>query len=434
MKSFILSGIIVSVFFNFSFAQNLLTPEDVVKIALKNNFAISIARNNQEIADNNVSAGNAGMLPSLDASAAYSKSINNTNQEYFDGRTIDRNGAKSNNISAGVELNWTIFDGLKMFAALDRLKQIRKSGELNFKLTVEQNLSDIFSTYYGIVRQKQVLTVINKNLAISQERVDIAKSKLDVGSGSKFELLQAQVDLNEDKSSLLNEEQTLADAKITLNNLMGRDVNTDFTVMDTIIVNKDIQFEDIKSIAINKNSELQLAKINQNIAGTNLRLANGEWFPKISLSAGYNYLKSESEAGFIKSNQNTGLTYGVTASLNIFDGLNTQNQIQNAQIDIENSKLTFKQIENKINAEILNVYQNYKNSIELITLEKENLKVAEENVSIALEKLHLGDITPVEFRETQRKMFDAKSRFVSAEYSAKVAEINLLRLSGQLIK
>jgi len=227
------SKIILFLFFttSISFPQELLTPEEAIKIALQNNYSISIARNESEIAANNSDIGNAGFLPNLEATGSYSKSINNTKQEFFSGEQIERDGAKSSTLTAGISLNWTIFDGLRMFASLDRLKALNKTGELNFKFEVENNITDITTTYYNIVRLKEVLEVIQTNILISEERVKIAEDKLEVGSGSRFDLRQAQVNLNEDKSSFLREQLNLSQAKILLNSLLGIETNNNFNVI-----------------------------------------------------------------------------------------------------------------------------------------------------------------------------------------------------------
>jgi len=215
---------------------------------------------------------------------------------------------------------------------------------------------------------------------------------------------------------------------------MGREVGTDFSVGDTIIIERNLNLDDLKAGTLEQNTTLQIAKKNLNFSEINLRLARSELFPQISLVGGYNYTNSESEAGFVKSNKNYSLSYGVSASLNLFNGLNTRTKIENAEIEIESSKLTFDQVKTGVEADLLNTYKKYMNSLKLVDLEEENLKIAQESVDIALEKLKLGNITPLEFRETQRKLIDAKSRLVSAQYDAKTAETDLLRISGRLIK
>jgi len=432
---FISAYVIISVSFIKIYPQESLSLEDAVKIALQNNYSINIAKNEKEISDNNYSLGNAGFLPQLDATGSYTKSSNNTSQEYLSGQKISRNGAKSSNLSGDITLNWTIFDGFQMFASLNQLKELRKQGEINFKIAVENNISDVVSTYYDIIRQIQVLAVIERSINISQERVRIAQDKKQLGSGSKFDLLQAQVDLNEDRSSLLTEELTLKQDKILLNRLLGRDVDFDFSITDTVIaINKNLSFEELSANIENRNSRLIQAKQNKNLAGINLQLARSGWYPEISVFAGYDYVHSESEAGFVKSNTNKSINYGINASLNIFDGLNTNRNIENAQVSIENSELSYTETKKIVDADLKNAFYAYKNSLTLVELETENLKAAEENSSIALERLRLGNIAPLDFRETQRKLIDAKSRLVGAQFEAKKAETELLLLSGQLVK
>ncbi len=434
MKFFQSILILFLIFISESFSQQLLSLQDAVRIALENNYSINIAKNKSIIAENDANIGNAGFLPILDATSSYSKSQSNTKQEYFDGRTIDRTGAKSTNLSAGVSLNWIVFDGFEMFGNLDLLKELNKIGKANYKAEIENNVADVIDNYFNLIREKQVLDVIKETIRISEERVRIAESKKDVGSGSKFDLRQAQVDLNEDRSTLLKEELTYEQLKVMLNQLLGRDVNTDFDVEDTIFVNENLNYDELMNSALQKNSELFIAERNLELAEINISLARSELYPRISLSGGYNYLNSESGAGFIKTNKNYSLNYGVTASLNLFNGLNTRRKIENALVESDNSRLNYEMIKNSIEANLLNVYKKYLNSIKLIKLEEENLIIAEESVDIALERLKLGNITPLEFRETQRKLIDVKSRLVSAQYEAKTAETELLRLSGLLIR
>jgi outer membrane protein len=415
-------------------AQEVLAPQDAVAIGLKNNYSINIAKNSKEIAENNASLGNAGVLPTLDATGSTSKSVSNTSQKYSNGASIDVNGVDSKNYAAGINLNWTIFDGLKMFASLDQLKELKKVGESNYKLTVEQNINDILSTYYDIVRQKQVLESTQRSVAISEERLKITQSQKDVGSASKFDVLRAQVDLNGDKSSLMNQELTLQQAKTKLNQLLGRDVKTEFDVIDTIDVKTDLSYDDLFSVTLQNNNQIVLARQNKNVAESQLKLERGDLLPVISLNLGYNYSRSESGAGFFISSNTTGITYGISASLNLFNGLNTKRRIENAEVSIESSELAFKQIQDQIKANFENTFLKYKNSLQLVKLESENYNAAEENADIALEKLKVGSITPVDFRQVQLDLMNAKSRLLSAEYDAKTSETDLLQISGQLVK
>ncbi|PJA98737.1 MAG: transporter, partial [Ignavibacteriales bacterium CG_4_9_14_3_um_filter_30_11] len=297
----VITVIILVTLFIFSpsdFAQSIMTAQDAVKIALENNYSIKIAENQKTISDNNETIGNAGLLPNLDASASYNRSSNNTKQNFSNGTVVDRTGAISKNYAAEINLSWTIFDGLKMFASLDQLKELKKTGETNYKITVEQNISDVLSSFYDIVRQELLLEVIKKNISISEERLKIVQNEKEVGAASKFDLLKAQVDLNTDKSSLLNQQEQLAEARVKLNMLLGRDINTGFEVEKDIEINQGLSYDDLKPVAEKNNSELLLALQNKNISELQLRLERSELYPKISFNIGYNYTKSASDAGF----------------------------------------------------------------------------------------------------------------------------------------
>lgn len=424
----------ILIFYSTAFAQHKLSIQDAVEEALKNNYSISIARDEMTIAQNNLTIGSAGFLPTLNANGSYSRSITNTTQEYLDGRQVDRSGAVTNNLNASLALNWTIFDGLEMFAEFDRLKELKKNGEANFKNSIEQNISAVISVYYNIVLKQQVREVIKKSISLSEERVKIAENKLDVGSGSRFDLRQAKVDLNEDRASYLREELKLIQAKINLNELLGRNVNEDFNVEDTIIIKKDFSFDDLLQTALERNSELLIARQNKTLADVNLRLARSDWFPTFNLTAGYSYTKLEAEAGFLKSNLSNGFNYGVTASWNLFDGLNTSRAIQNADINIEINKTALNQTEENVKANLFASFKSYKNSLILVELEIENLESVKENVDIALERLRLGTLTSLEFRETQKRLLESQSRLLQAQYEAKLTETDLLKISGLLVK
>jgi len=432
-KNFVMHFFIMISVSSISYTQELLTLEDAIRIALNNNYSIQIAKNEKEIADNNSNIGNAGFLPELDANAVYEERITDTKQIYFDGRQIDRIGAESDNLNYLIELNWTIFDGLEMFASLDRLKELNKLGEINLKSEIENNIGSIISLYYNIVREEKVLDVIRRNIEISEERVYLAESEKDVGTGSKFELLQAQVDLNEDRSALLQEELNLSNSKTLLNQLLGRDVNMNFSVKDTIEIDFNLSFDELHSLILESNSLVLQARQNINLSKIESRLAFSEIYPEVSFYSGYNFIKSTSQAGFVASNRNSGYYYGLTASINLFNGLNTRHRIENADILINSSELLYDQVVNNVEAEFLNIYRKYRNSIQLVKLETENLSAAQENVDIAVERLRLGNITPLEFRESQIDLLEAQSRLVGAQYEAKTAETDLLRLSGQLV-
>jgi outer membrane protein TolC len=425
----ILSFLLISV----SFSQELLTLESAINIALRNNRDVKIAENNLDIALNNRSLGNAGFLPAVNLTSNYSKSSNNTRQEYFDGRSISRNGAKSNTLNLGVMLEWRIFDGFGNYTRYRRLSEISELVQTQTTAVTEQIISNVISAYYNILQQKEILRALKEGIVISEERIKIAEEKYKVGVASKVELLQARADLNADQNALLRQEISLKNAKINLNLLLGRDPGIDFDVVDTIKISK-LSLDDLLSKAFKQNRLLIAAERNVEISKLNLASVRSGFFPNVNFFIGYNFTRSQSQAGFIASNQNLGLNYGLSLSFNLFNGFNSAREYENAQVEVANSQTRYEQLKDEIKSQILNLYENYKVSLKLIELERENLEIAKENVDIALERYRLGVLTPLELREAQKTYIDAEVRLIRAQYQAKLAEVELLRLSGQLLQ
>ncbi|PKL29832.1 MAG: hypothetical protein CVV45_20630, partial [Spirochaetae bacterium HGW-Spirochaetae-10] len=302
---------------------------------------------------NNLSLGNAGFLPTVDISAGQSNSITNTEQEYLSGETNNRDNARSDALTAGASVNWTFFNGLRMFNAYDQLKHQLKTGELNTKIRIESTIAQVLSGYFNIIQLKQKTSVLEKAVKLGEERVEIANEMLLLGAGSRLGLLQAEVDLNTDKSLLLTLKEQITEASIALNVLMARDAATVFTVEDTIVLLPQLDFAMLKAKMEQSNSELIMSDLNVQLAMLNLRDIKGRRSPVLGLNLGYNYNDQSSESGFLRSSRSTGLNYGVTANLNVFDGLNLNRQQQNARVGIESAELQHQSYREQLNAELL---------------------------------------------------------------------------------
>ncbi len=421
----------VLIFLSPSFSQELLTLEDAINLALRNNYDIKISKNTLEIALNNYSLGNAGFLPTIDLNFGFSKSSNNTRQEYFDGRAINRTGAVSNSLNLGATLNWTIFDGFSNYITYRKLAETQDIAETSSTATSEEIIASVVLAYYDILRQKEILKTLKESISISEQRVKIAEEKYKVGTASKTELLQAKVDLNSDMNTLLKQEIELKNAKVNLNLLLGRNPDIDFDITDTIKIG-NLSLEDLLLKANENNRSILIARKNKNLARLNLSSVRAKLFPRVNFFVGYNFIRSQSQAGFIAMNQNLGLNYGISLSFNLFNGFNTVREHENARVELLSSEVKYEQVKSTVEAQILKLYETYTTSLKLIELEKENLEIARENVEIAMERYRLGILTPLELREAQKAYIDAESRLISALYQAKVAETNLLKLTGQL--
>ncbi|HEX2866505.1 MAG TPA: TolC family protein [Ignavibacteriales bacterium] len=416
------------------FSQETLTLEKAVQIGLENNYSIKLAGNDLRISENNATLGNAGFLPRLDLTASENNSMNNTHQEYSSGQVTDKKNATSASSTAGIALNWTIFDGMNMFTNFSRLKELNSLGEINARAAVENNVASIMSSYYNIVSIQQTIRAIQDAIKISEERVRIAEEKYNLGSGSKLELLQARVDLNADRSNLLKQQISLSQAKVSLNQLMGLESTKDFLIRDTIIISSRMDYNSLKNMVLNSNSALKSAGKNVSVASLNLSGLRSLWYPTLGLFLNYNFSGSQAQAGLIKSSQTNGFSYGLNLSFNLFNGLNTSRQVENAKISLESSQLEYDDLKNKIQSSFEQEYTSYSNNIQQVKMEEENLEAARQNAGIALDRFKYGTYSSLELSVAQKSYLDAESRLVAAEYAAKKSEIELMRLSGQIIK
>lgn len=415
-----------------SFAQEVLTLEEAVEIALENNYDIQLAKNDLNVDSLGVSPGFAGMLPRVFAQASTNNSTQNISQTRSDGNVIELDNAKNNNLSYGVGLDWTIFDGFGMFARYDQLKELEKLGKAQLQSTVLNRVSDVMITYYDLVHQQQQLTALDSTLVISQQRVELADNRFSIGKSSKLEVLNAQVDLNTDRTREIKLREFYENTKISLNELLGRDTHIDFKVRDEVIIASDLQLAELEQLATTQNPELQAQLINKRISELELKQIKGNRFPRISANTGYNFNDSESSLGFTTKNNAQGWNYGFAASIDIFNGSNQNRNEKIAKLQIENSEIVIKQQTQTIKSQLHTAYQTYLTNLSLIDLETSNEDIAKENLDITLAKYKIGTIPTIEFRTAQLNYINASLRLSNAIYQAKLSEITLKQLAGSL--
>ena len=413
-------------------SQEILTLENAIKIGLENNYDIKIFKNNLKISEVNTAIGNAGMFPKVEANIVDNNSLQNTTQTRQDGSTTTLNNAKNNNLSYGVGLNWTVFDGFKMFAKYDQLKTLKQLSEANLKLSIITKISDINATYFDLVQQQQQLIALDSSIVISNQRVTLAQNRFTIGKASKLEVLNAQVDLNTDISLLLKQKELLANTKTLLNELLARDTTTEFKVYNDIIVDDKLLLNDIKSLAEKQNPQLESQILNKKVAELELKQIKSNRYPVISVNSAYNFTESQSSLGFVNQAYSKGLNYGFTATLNLFDGFSQRRNEKIALLEIENSKIAIDQQNLNLNVAITTAFQTYLTNLELIKIEEKNLSIAKQNLDITLDKFKIGTITTIEFRTAQVNYINAKVRYSNAQYATKLSEIALKELAGNL--
>lgn len=431
MRSFLIGIILFSTFS--VHAQDSLSLEEAIETALYNNYSIQIARNDLKIADNNVTRGNAGFLPTVDLTASQNNTVVNGEQIVGpDVREIDDRKNKST-VVGGV-IDWTIFDGRRMFFNYDRLKTMRLQSEADLQLEIETIIFNITTIFYLTALEQETMNSLKSNLSLSEERKALSKDLYEVGRASKLEWLQAQVDFNADKSVILRQQELLAARKYELLHLMAVGDTVDF------IIDYDIEFEEPLNLQVLldqmefQNKRLVSIRRAMEIAASNEKIIKSNMLPSVSVFTGYNYSEVQRAVGFAFESNTTDWSYGFTARLRLFDGFNLRRQIENSRIEIDNVQLQLENQKLSLITQIKSTYISLENNRQLMELENENLEVARENNEIAQERYRIGRSNALELREAQVNLINAEIRFQNAVFEAKLAEAELRFLSGNLLK
>jgi len=418
----------------FGKAQNILTVEQAVDMTLKNNFEIQLAKNEMQQTANNNSLGNAGMLPTLILNASGSTANNATKQEFSNGLVVDKGGVKSQNINTGAYLSWTVFDGLKMFATHNRLKEMEAMGVINMKLKIENLLVEVMNSYYAIVKQKQVISGLKASIIVSEERLKIAQKKLEIGVAAKPEVLQAKLDLSMQQTALIKQLRLLNESKQNLNQLMVVSLEQDFDVNDEIPLLNQYKYDELKTSITNKNNDLLLSQKITSIAKYSIQETRAAYLPKVNLNANYIFSRNENQAGFSLLNQNLGLNLGVTASWSIFNGFVTANNVKNAKLNLAYTTLQYESVKTQTQLNLLKAFKKHEEDLVILELEQANIALAKENLDIVFERFKLGQSTSIELKIAQQSYEDAINNLADARYNGKLSETQLLKLSGAIIK
>lgn len=413
--------------------NNVYTLQECLKEGLQNNYSLKIEKNNQRISDNNATLGNAGFLPSVNASGRYSGSSQDTETKLRDTREIvEENGIFNQTIDAGVDLNFTVFEGFNVTTTHKKLKELQGQGELNTRIAIENLVADITAEYYNYIQQQIRLKNFKYAVALSKERLRVVEQRYRIGNFSGLDYQQAKVDFNSDSSAFMKQQEALQSSAIALNELLAREnLNIPIAVADTTIeVAGELVFDDLMEDMMEKNTTLLRARIDNRMAVLDYKLKVSQAYPYLRLNAGYGYTLNKYNKGANYHRATLGADFGVTLGINIFDGNNARRERRNARINIENAQLEQTDVEQALKSDLYNIWQAYRNNLQVLELEKENLVTAKLNHEIAMERYMLGDLSGIEMREAQKSLLDAEERLLSASYNTKLCEISLLQISG----
>ncbi len=415
-------------------AQTPYTLKSCLETGLERNYSIRIARNDEQISSSNATRAAAGALPTLDFSAGYDGALSDSRTRPRAGETSSENGSYDQTVSAGLDLEWTIFEGFRIRTDYRRLQELKAQGELETRIAIEDFVASLAAEYYNFVQQKIRLKNFRYAVSLSKERLRIVEARYRIGSFSRLDLLQARVDFNADSSQYITQQELVFASRIRLNELMAVDsVDRHILVLDSLIrVDETLDRRELERQMLRANASLLRSAREQTLAELDLQTLRSRNYPYLKLGAGYGYSLNRYGSGSTLQRRTLGPDAGLTLGMTIFDG-NRRREQRNARIEIDNARLRTEQLELSLEADFSNFWQAYRNNVELLKLEEENLVAANENYEIAMERYLLGDLSGIEMREAQKSLLDAEERILSAQYNTKLCEISLLQISGGIL-
>ncbi len=413
-------------------AQNNLSLKEAVTIAIQNSYDIKLVENNLTIAKNNNNYGVAGGLPTVTATGTNNNTLTTINQTFPDAsRNTTRNGVDGTTLNGGLTATMILFNGYRVAATKERLASIEKQSAAALQTQMLNTSSTVMQQYYNVIRQAAFLKTIEKSIEASEERVAIVKTRQEVGVANQADLLQSNLDLNALLQAKQNQLVVLAQVKADLYNSMVVPANSNYTFTDSIQVDGQLALLDIESKMKDHpllQSAQQLINVNQFLEKETKALT----YPTLRANTGYNYNSNKSAAGFILLNESYGPFLGFNLSIPIYAGSASKRAVKNAQINTVSAKLQYENTAQDLGTELFKTYQNYQNSLKQTPIEVQNYEMSQALLALVMEKFKLGQATVVDVKQAQQSFENAGFRLTSLRFSAKIAEIELERLSNQL--
>ena len=415
-------------------SPEIYTLDDCLTIGLERSYSVRIARGEQRIAENNATWGNAGFLPEVGLSAGYNAALNDTRTTPREGAVTEENNALTQGFSAGLDASWTISSGFSVLTNWKRLRELEAMGELEARIAIEDFVASLTAEYYNYIQQTIRLRNYQYAVGLSRERLRIVEARYLLGGGSRLDVLQAEVDYNADSSQFILQKERIATSKIRLNELMAAgDVEADFEVRDTVItIDETLRWDMLYDNMMADGASLALAQRSGKLASLDLKTVKSRAYPYLRLNAGYGYAHDTYNRGGTRNRHRWGPDAGLTLGFTIFDGTRGR-QIRNARIEVENAALRVSETETMLKADLATFWQAYRNNLQLLALERENLVSARQNYEIARDRYLLGDLSGIEMREAQKSLLDGEERILVAQYNTKMCEISLLQISGLVL-
>lgn len=432
MHKFIL--ILFLIVFLQTYSQEILTKDKAINLALDHNYGIKIATNKTEIAKNNAGIYNSKYLPTLSASAGVNYSNTDSDNLLQNGNMVSTENAEYNNYNASIALRYTLFDGFGRIYNYKKLKESHQVSELDARGIIENTLLNVFSKYFEVARLTQNEITLKQSLEISKQRFKRVSYSFEYGQNTKLEVLNAEVDVNNDSISYLNIKRQLANAKRDLNLILGNEITTTFKVETDVLFLENLSLNKLLQESLINNISILKAESNIALGNYDLKINNAGWFPSLNLNSSYGFTNFNNDFTYLYDEQKSkNLSAGLSLSWNIFDSGTTKTKVQNAKISLENLTIQKEELVQELKRNVLNAWEVYQNNLFILHAEETNLATNKRNFERSQELFKIGQITSIQFRQAQVNLLNAETNLNKAKYEAKIAEIILLQLSGNLL-
>ncbi|TAD84628.1 MAG: TolC family protein [Bacteroidetes bacterium] len=417
-----------------SLAQAVLPLNEAIALALQKNFDVQLAQNDAEIAQLQNNWGNAGRLPTVNATGGYNYSRNNLDQRLVNGTNIKRNGASFENQNLGVQGQWRVFNGFRVVAAKARLEAVERIGQTNIKAQANQVVYNVVQTYLNILRFQAQKAATEEGMLLVEERMKLADNRFKIGTAAKSDYLQALVDYNQAKNTLIAIQNAIAQSKTQLNNLLARGADDAFLTSDSVS-STQLPPRSTLLLAIDTlNPALLMAKEQMVVLAQQAREINAQRLPTVTLNLGAGLNNSLNSAGFTLRNTTYGPNTGIGLAIPIYQGGVVKQQLKVNQVLQKSQQVQFDAIKNNLQTALANAYNSFDFAKDQFNLEEENLKAVKENTAIAMERFRKGTITTVELRQTQFNLIESQTRRINALYQMKQSEADVLLILGKLVE
>lgn len=415
-------------------AQDTLSLQQVISLALVNEHGIRIAKNEAAIAGNLATAGNAGLLPRLDASGRGNYSNQDTKLDFAEGfPDVERNGVENTTLAGQLGLTYTLFNGMGNFATLERAQLNAQLADLGTRAQIEGTLTQVIALYYAIAALDEDVSITQRILEISADRFSRQEGKAALGGAGRLDVLNAQVDLQADSTTYILALQRRERTARELNVLMGRQPDAVVRVSRSIDYAEGLSQEQLVQEAMTGNVQLASAMAQVRAAEVDQRIARALRWPRLDLNAAYGINDQRNEVGIVLGTYTQGWNGGLTLSVPIFDGGRINTQTEAARLRAENAAIAEQQARLQVERDVRNAYTTWRSQREVLRIQGDAVSTAGLNFDRTRELFQAGQITGLQFRQAQLDLANAQRSAVVSGFDTKVAELQLLRASGGLL-